>query len=127
MEDRKHDKTVPENALFCCFGCMSSVGTLTGVAMLEAYKRLDHEKYGFFCTTAIAAGVPKHRKSTEKAKKIIVIDGCYNHCTEKILNKVGIKADKYLNLYEDLKIPKIGPFKPLDYSNEDKERAIETI
>jgi hypothetical protein len=32
------EEYVPENAIFCCFGCMSSVGTLTGVAMLEAYK-----------------------------------------------------------------------------------------
>jgi len=41
MEKEEH---VPENAIFCCFGCMSSAGTLTGMAALEAYKRLDKEK-----------------------------------------------------------------------------------
>ena len=82
MEKEEH---VPENAIFCCFGCMSSVGTLTGVAVLEAYKKLDKEKNGLFCTSAIAAGVPKHRKTTDKARTIIVIDGCYNKCTTKIL------------------------------------------
>jgi len=41
MEKEEH---VPENAIFCCFGCMSSAGTLTGVVALEAYKRLDKEK-----------------------------------------------------------------------------------
>ena len=32
---------IPENALFVCFGCMSNVGTLTGIAGLEAVKQLD--------------------------------------------------------------------------------------
>ena len=121
------EEHTPENAIFCCFGCMSSVGTLTGVAMLEAYKKLDKERYGLFCASAIAAGVPKHRKTTEKAKRIIVIDGCYNKCTKKILEKDGFKVDKYLNLLLDLKIPKIGPFKPFDYSKEDLERAVNEI
>lgn len=118
---------MPENGLFCCFGCMSSVGTLTGVAMLEAYKRLDRDKNGLFCTSAIAAGVPKHRKTTERAKTIIVVDGCYNRCARKILERDGIKVDRYLNLLHDLKIPKIGPFKPFDYSKEDLEKAVDAI
>jgi uncharacterized metal-binding protein len=121
------EEYVPENAIFCCFGCMSSVGTLTGVAMLEAYKKLDKEKNGLFCTSAIAAGVPKHRKTTDKAKTIIAIDGCYNKCTTKILQKDGIKISKSLNLLQDLKIPKIGPFKPFDYKQEDLERTIAAI
>jgi uncharacterized metal-binding protein len=118
---------VPENAIFCCFGCMSSVGTLTGVAMLEAYKKLDKEKNGLFCISAIAAGVPKHRKTTEQAKRIIVIDGCYNKCAKKILEANGFKVDKYLNLLLDLDIPKIGPFKTFDYSQEDLEKAVNEI
>ena len=124
MEKEEH---IPENAIFCCFGCMSSVGTLTGVAVLEAYKRLDKEKKGLFCTSAIAVGVPKHRKTTERAKRIIVVDGCYNKCATKILEKAGFKIDKTLNLLLDLKIPKIGPFKPFDYSEEDLEKAVNEI
>ena len=121
------DQQVPENAIFCCFGCMSSVGTLTGVAVLEAYKRLDKQKTGLFCTSAIAAGIPKHRKTTEKAKTIIVIDGCQNRCATKILEKDGIKIDKTLNLVQDLKIPKVGPFKPFDFSREDMDKTVEEI
>ena len=124
MEKEEH---VPENAIFCCFGCMSSAGTLTGVAALEAYKRLDKEKTGLFCTSAIAAGIPKHRKTTEKAKTIIVIDGCQNRCATKILEKNGFKIDKNLNLLQDLKIPKIGPFKPFDYKEEDLEKTVAEI
>ena len=124
MEKEEH---VPKNAIFCCFGCMSSVGTLTGVAMLEAYKRLDKEKNGLFCTSAIAAGVPKHRKTTEKAQTIVAIDGCYNHCSKKILEKEGFTIAKYLNLLHDLEIPKLGPFKPFDYTEEDLERTVTEI
>ena len=124
MEKEEH---VPENAIFCCFGCMSSVGTLTGVAMLEAFRKLDKEKNGLFCTSAIAAGVPKHRKTTGRARRIIVVDGCYNKCATKILEKDGLKIDKTLNLLLDLKIPKIGPFKPFDYKEEDLEKAITEI
>ncbi|PIU22689.1 MAG: hypothetical protein COT13_07065, partial [Chloroflexi bacterium CG08_land_8_20_14_0_20_45_12] len=91
----KKEEHVPENAIFCCFGCMSSIGTLTGVATLEAYRKLDKEKNGLFCTSAIAAEVPKHRKTTEKAKTIIAIDGSYNKCTKKILERDGLKIDKY--------------------------------
>ena len=124
MEKEEH---VPENGIFCCFGCMSSVGTLTGIAALEAFRRLDKEKNGLLCISAIASGVPKHRKTAGQVKRIIAIDGCYNKCTKKILEKDGLKIDKYLNLLLDLKIPKIGPFKPFDYKEEDLERTVKEI
>ena len=121
------EEKVPQNAIFCCFGCMSSVGTLTGMAVLEAYKKLDKEKNGLFCISAIAAGVPKHRKTTEQAKRIIVVDGCYNKCATKILEKDGFKVDRSLNLTQDLKLPKIGPFKPFAYSEEDLKMTVDEI
>jgi len=37
MSDQEN---VPKNALFVCFGVMSSAGTLTGIAVLEAIKRI---------------------------------------------------------------------------------------
>jgi uncharacterized metal-binding protein len=106
---------------------MSSVGTLTAMAMLEAYKRLDHERFGLFCTSAIAAGIPKHRRSTDNAESIIAIDGCYNHCTQKILESAGLHIDKYLNLLHDLKIPKLGPFRPFDYTEDNFNKAVSAI
>ena len=127
MSEHDTHNEVARHALFCCFGCMSSVGTLTAMAMLDAYKKLDQEKFGLFCTSAIAAGIPKHNKSTENAKSIIVIDGCYNHCTQKILEEAGFHIDKYLNLLQDLKIPKLGPFKPFDYTDADLKKAIGAI
>jgi uncharacterized metal-binding protein len=120
-------ETVPENALFVCFGAMSSSGTLTGVAVLEAMKRLDTKKTGIFCISALAVDVPKHRKTTEAAKRIIAIDGCANRCTSKIIEKAGLKIDKSLNLVKDLSVEKRGPFRPFDYTEEELQKTVEAI
>jgi uncharacterized metal-binding protein len=118
---------VPENALFVCFGAMSSSGTLTGIAVLEAMKRLDPKKTGIFCSSALAVNVPKHRKTTEAAKRIIAIDGCANRCTSKIIEQAGFKVNRALNLVKDLSIEKRGPFRPFDYTEEEFQKTVEAI
>lgn len=118
---------VPENALFVCFGAMSSSGTLTGIAVLEAMKRLDPKKTGIFCSSALAVNVPKHRKTTEAAKRIIAIDGCANRCTSKIIEQAGFKVDRAVNLVKDLSVEKRGPFRPFDYTEEELQRTVEAI
>ena len=120
-------ENVPENALFVCFGAMSSSGTLTGIAVLEAMKRLDPKKTGIFCSSALAVEVPKHRKTTQAAKRIIAIDGCANRCTSKIIEKAGLKVDRALNLVKDLSVEKRGPFRPFDYTEEELQKTVEAI
>ena len=120
-------ENVPENALFVCFGAMSSAGTLTGVAALEAMKKLNPKKTGLFCTSALAADVPKHRKTTQAAKRIIAIDGCANRCASRVIEKSGFKVDKNLNLVKDLAIEKRGPFRPFDYTPEEFQKAVDAI
>ena len=120
-------ETVPENALFACFGVMSSAGTLTGIAVLEAMKKLDPKKTGLFCSSALAVDVPKHKKTTQAAKRIIAIDGCANRCTSKIIEKAGLKIDKSLNLVKDLSVEKRGPFRPFDYTEEELQKTVEAI
>ena len=120
-------EVVPENALFVCFGAMSSSGTLTGIAVLEAMKRLDPKKTGIFCSSALAVDVPKHRKTTQAAKRIIAIDGCANRCTSKIIEQAGFKVDRALNLVKDLSVEKRGPFRPFDYTEEELQKTVEAI
>ena len=124
MDDQER---VPENALFVCFGAMSSAGALTGVAVLEAMKRLDPQKTGIFCSSALAANVPKHRKTTQAERRIIAIDGCANRCTSKIIEAAGFKVDRALNLVKDLSVEKRGPFRPFDYTEEELQKTIEAI
>jgi uncharacterized metal-binding protein len=120
-------ENVPENALFVCFGVMSSAGTLTGVAALEAMKKLDPKKTGLFCTSALAADVPKHKKTTQAAKRIIVVDGCANRCASRIVEKSGFEVGKALNLVKDLGIEKRGPFRAFDYTPEELQKTIDAI
>jgi uncharacterized metal-binding protein len=106
---------------------MSSVGELTGVAAFEVLKRLGPKEVGMGCVSALAAGVPKHFRTMQSLEKVVVIDGCPNSCVRKIVEQTGARMDAYINLGKDFKIKKIGPFKPLAYSQEDLERAVEAI
>ncbi len=63
----------------------------------------------------------------QSLETVIAIDGCPNSCVRKIAERTGARIDGYINLGKDLKIRKIGPFKPLAYSQEDLEQAVEAI
>jgi uncharacterized metal-binding protein len=106
---------------------MSSAGELTGVAAFEVLKRLGPGEVGMGCVSALAAGVPKHFRTMQGLDRVVVVDGCPNACVRTIAERTGAKIDAYINLGRHLKIKKIGPFKPLAYSQEDLERAVAAI
>lgn len=128
MTSSEHEnEEKPRVGVFYCGGAMSSAGELTGVAAFEVMKRLGPQEVGMGCVSALAAGVPKHFRTMQSLERVLVIDGCPNSCVRKIVEQTGARMDGYINLGKDLKIKKIGPFKPLDYSQEDLERAVEAI
>jgi uncharacterized metal-binding protein len=128
MTSSEHEnEEKPRVGVFYCGGAMSSAGELTGVAAFEVMKRLGPQEVGMGCVSALAAGVPKHFRTMQSLEKVVVIDGCPNSCVRKIVEQTGARMDGYINLGKDLKIKKIGPFKPLAYSQEDLERAVEAI
>ena len=94
---------------------------------MEAFKRLDSENVGLFCLSAIANEVQRHRRTTERTKVIVAIDGCANNCTTDILENHGFNRHLRLNLVKDLKLKKIGPFKPFDYTPEEFEMVVNKI
>jgi uncharacterized metal-binding protein len=108
---------------------MSSVGTLTAVASMEAMRRVNPSQAGLFCTAALAVDIPKHRKTTEAAARILAIDGCANRCASKVVERSGAGAGHFreLNLLKDLGIPKRGPFKPFDYTDSELTKAVGAI
>jgi len=86
--------------------------------------------WGSFSRPAIAAESKPHVGIAERARKLIVINGCQNECAKKIaenLGILGISYDAYLNLEYDLGIEKIGSFTTLQYSHDDVERVNESI
>lgn len=124
----EHDQAEkPRVGLFYCGGAMSSAGELTSAAAFEVLKRLGPKEVGMGCVSALAAGVPKHFRTMQSVERVVVIDGCANSCVRKIIEQTGAKMDAYLNLGKDLEIKKIGPFKPLAYTDDDLEQAVEAI
>lgn len=127
MSQAHENALKPRVGIYYCGGAMSSTGELTGVAALEVVNRLGPKEVGLGCASALAAGVPKHFKTMQSLERMIAIDGCLNSCVKRVARQSGARIDSYLNLAKDLEIEKIGPFKPLAFSQEDFEKAVEAI
>ena len=115
---------VPQNALFVCFGCLSNVGTLTGLAGLEAVKQAGPGKAGIFCLGGLATEAQMVLDKTRAAKRIITVDGCPLNCARKIVERAGFTLDRVINLVQDCGLKK-GP--PLEYGDEDLQVAVDAI
>jgi len=111
--------STPKIGLVACNSGASNTGHLTGLAALEVVKKFGSEKVGICSLPALANNIPRQTILVKKIQHLIVIDGCRNECARKILNTLGIKYEKYLNLEYDLQINKLGPFTTLEYSEED--------
>lgn len=115
---------IPENALFVCFGAMSNVGMMTGLAAIEAVKQVEPGKAGIFCL----GGLPTHAltviSKTQAAKRIITVDGCALNCSRKIVEQAGFTPAKTINLVTDCGIQK----RPSSqYNAEEMQPALEAI
>ena len=119
--------STPEIGLVVCNSGASNTGHLTGLAALEVVKRLGGEKVGICSLPALANKIPRQTALVKKIEHLIVIDGCPNECAKKVLNALGIRYDKYLNLEYDLGIKKLGPFSTMGYSEEDVEKVTSAI
>lgn len=111
--------STPKIGLVACNSGASNTGHLTGLAALGVVKKFGREKVGICSLPALANNIPRQTILVKKIEHLIVIDGCRNECARKILNTLGIKYEKYLNLEYDLQINKLGPFTTLEYSEED--------
>jgi len=119
--------STPKIGLVACNSGASNTGHLTGLAALEVVKKFGSEKVGICSLPALANNIPRQTLLVKKIQHLIVIDGCRNECARKILNTLGIKYEKYLNLEYDLQINKLGPFTTLEYSEEDVEKVSSAI
>ena len=89
--------SIPETALFVCFGGMSNVGIMTGLASIEAMKQVKPGKAGIFCL----AGLPTHSAGvlsvTQAVKRIVTGE----RSSIKFLNRNALfslfASIKYLN------------------------------
>jgi uncharacterized metal-binding protein len=80
------------------------------------------DKARMCCTTAVAAGSKPHLEIAEKAKKNIVINGCGNRCTSKVMEKAGKRIDYEIDISKYLqKVP------TLDIYEADVKKITQTI
>jgi uncharacterized metal-binding protein len=114
------ENKVPRNALFVCFGCLSNVGTLTGLAGLEIVRQVGPQNTSIFCLGGLATEVPTVLEKTRAAERIITVDGCPMNCALKIVERAGFTPDRAINLVQDCGLKK-GP--PLEYGDQDVQTA----
>lgn len=110
-----------EKALLVCFGGMSNVGTLTGLAALELARAGEAT---IFCLASLANGDPVVRKRLEEAERIVAVDGCPLSCAKRIAERAGFPPHRALILSQDLGLKK-GP--PLAVTDEDIARAVSLL
>jgi len=118
---------MPKIGLVVCNSGASNSGHLTGLAAFELVKRLGSEEVGICSLPALANKIPRQVALVKKIEHLIVIDGCHNECSKRILNALGIKYDTYLNLEYDLGIKKLGPFTTMNSSEEDVKKVYSAI
>jgi len=114
----------PRNALFVCFGGLSNVGTLTGLAGLEVVRQLGPGNAAIFCLGGLPTEVSTVLEKTRAAERIITVDGCPMNCARRIVEQAGFTPDHIINLVQDCGIKK-GP--PLEYGDEELEAAKSAI
>ena len=112
---------IPKIGLLACNSWASNTGSLTGAAALEIIKEFDD--VGILSLPSLANRVPRQVAITKKLQHIVVVDGCKNTCAKKVLEKLNLKYDAYLNIEKDIGIKKIGPFSSLQYSQDDVVRV----
>jgi uncharacterized metal-binding protein len=118
---------IPKIGLLICNSGSSNSGTLTGIAGMELVKELGGDRVGICSLPALAHEIPRQVATVKNLKHLIVIDGCRNACARKVAEKLSLSSDLYLNLEDDLKIGKLGPFSTLQYSFEDVRKVKEAI
>ncbi|MGB9717679.1 MAG: putative zinc-binding protein [Thermoproteota archaeon] len=118
---------VPEIGLVVCNSGASNTGQLTGLAALKVVEKLGGDRVGICSLPALANKIPRQVMLVKEIKRLIIVDGCHNECSRKILDDLGIKYGKYLNLGHDLGIKKLWPFTTMNYSEEDVEKVSSAI
>lgn len=91
----------------------------------EVAVKLTREAEGarMCCLSAVAAESKPHVNIAKKARKLIAINGCQNHCASNILKRLEIEPSYEITIAKEGvdKVP------TLDFDDEDVERIAEKI
>lgn len=116
-----HKEAENLDIILVCDGAASvgQVGHEVGVKL----NKENPNKARMCCLSAIAAGSKVHIDIAKKAKRLIVINGCGNKCTSKILENLNIKPTYEFTIVNEgvEKVP------TLDFDADDVERIAKKI
>jgi uncharacterized metal-binding protein len=94
---------------------------------MEIIREFSSDLVGICSLPALANEIPRQMLTVKNLEHLIVIDGCGNSCAKSLAKKLSLSYDGYVNLEDDLKIKKLGPFSTLHYSAEDVNQVMEAI
>jgi uncharacterized metal-binding protein len=78
-----------ETLIFTCAGAAHC-----GQVANRAGVQLRQEGAGaLFCTAAVAAAIPDKLERTRNAERRVVLDGCEDRCSRKIMDQAGIPVE----------------------------------
>jgi len=115
---------VPKNALFVCFGAMSNVGTLTGLAALEVVRSSEPGQAGIFCLGGLPTEAPTVLDKARRVERIVTVDGCPLNCARKVVEQAGFHPAQSVNLVQDCGIAKRSG---IEFAPEELQKAVEAI
>jgi uncharacterized metal-binding protein len=118
---------LPKIGLLICNSGSSNSGNLTGIAALEVVRESDTGQLGICSLPALANEIPRQVLTVKNLEHLIIVDGCRNSCAKKVAEKLSLSFDGYVNLENDLKIKKLGPFSTLVYSQDQVNQVMEAI
>ncbi len=128
MENQKNYTLLPHcgkeaenlDIVLACDGA-ASVGQVGHAVAVKLTNKVENTR--MCCLSAVAARSPTHVGIAEKAKKLIVINGCPNECASKILRQLNIKPTYEIIISKENveKIP------TLDFNDDDVNRITEKI
>ena len=113
-----------KTALFVCFGGMSNVGVLTGLAGLEVMRQVGRENACIFCLGGLPTRAESVLEKTAGARRIVTVDGCHMNCARQIVEQAGFSPRHSLTLADDCGIAKKSS---LDYTEADLHTAVQAI
>lgn len=107
--------------ILACDGA-SSVGQIGHEVAVKLTKE-NPKSARMCCITAVAAGSKIHVGIAEKARRLIVINGCQLECASKVIRSRGIKPDYEITVAKEgiKKLPS------LDFDEEDVKKIAEKI
>jgi uncharacterized metal-binding protein len=92
--------------IYPCFGGFSNTGITTALASLEAIREVGLDKACIGCLAGLPTNAKMVYSNTDKASKIITVDGCPLECARKIVEDAGYKPTNSILLARDIGMKK---------------------